>query len=179
VGIALILAAMGGGWLDTSPARGQSGDRQRVSVFTADNESGAAQTISVNGGPVVDEANPFFLDLGINGRRCVTCHQPGENMTVSAAGLQAASATADGPDLPHERRVELAAGRRLDHRRARRRSIAAQGRDPRRSLHPDHRRVRLVAVRDPYGYAGHNANNNELSLFRRPLPSTNLGFSAR
>ena len=54
-----------------------------MSVFTADNESGAAQTISVNGGPVVDEANPFFLDLGINGRRCATCHQPGENMTVS------------------------------------------------------------------------------------------------
>ena len=34
----------------------------------------------------------------------------------------------------------------------------------------------LLSVDDPYGYAGHNANGNELSLFRRPLPATNLGF---
>jgi cytochrome c peroxidase len=31
-------------------------------------------------------------------------------------------------------------------------------------------------VRDPYGYAGHNLNGDELSLFRRPLPATNLAF---
>jgi len=34
----------------------------------------------------------------------------------------------------------------------------------------------LFAVDDPYGYAGNNANGNELSLFRRPLPATNLAF---
>jgi hypothetical protein len=34
----------------------------------------------------------------------------------------------------------------------------------------------LGAVADPYGYAGANANGNELSLFRRPLPTTNLAF---
>src|SRR5262249_60704060 len=34
----------------------------------------------------------------------------------------------------------------------------------------------LLAVDDPYGYAGHNDKANELSLFRRPLPSTNLNF---
>src|SRR5262249_1775194 len=32
------------------------------------------------------------------------------------------------------------------------------------------------AVHDPYGYAGHNENDDELSLFRRPLPATNLAF---
>ena len=31
-------------------------------------------------------------------------------------------------------------------------------------------------MRDPYGYAGHNLNGDELSLFRRPLPATNLAF---
>ena len=36
--------------------------------------------------------------------------------------------------------------------------------------------VELYAVRDPNGYAGHNLNGDELSLFRRPLPATNLGF---
>ena len=180
VGIALILAAMGGGWLDTSPARGQSGDRQRVSVFTADNESGAAQTISVNGGPVVDEANPFFLDLGINGRRCVTCHQPGENMTVSAAGLQARFRATRGTD-PIFRTNDgsnspLADVSTTDARRAAYSMLLRKGVIRVGLSIPTTAEFELVAVRDPYGYAGHNANNNELSLFRRPLPTTNLGF---
>jgi hypothetical protein len=34
----------------------------------------------------------------------------------------------------------------------------------------------VIKVSDPYGYAGQNANGNELSLFRRPLPATNLAF---
>src|SRR5262245_20809257 len=34
----------------------------------------------------------------------------------------------------------------------------------------------LVGVDDPAGYAGNNGNGNELSLFRRPLPATNLRF---
>ena len=41
---------------------------------------------------------------------------------------------------------------------------------------PSNAEFELLAVNDPYGYAGRNANGNELSLFRRPLPSTNLGF---
>src|SRR5262245_59873922 len=83
LGIVLLGAALSGGLLITPSARGQSGDRQRVSAVTAGNESGAARTINVSGGPVVDDSNPFFQDLGINGRRCVTCHQPGENMSMS------------------------------------------------------------------------------------------------
>jgi hypothetical protein len=41
---------------------------------------------------------------------------------------------------------------------------------------PANAEFELVSVHDPYGYAGKNANGNELSLFRRPLPSTNLAF---
>ena len=43
------------------------------SIYTVHNESGMARTINVAGFPVVAESNPFFLDLGVNGRRCVTC----------------------------------------------------------------------------------------------------------
>jgi hypothetical protein len=42
--------------------------------------------------------NPFFLDLGVNGRRCVTCHQPENNMTVTPAGLQERFETTRGKD---------------------------------------------------------------------------------
>src|SRR5205085_4951112 len=41
---------------------------------------------------------------------------------------------------------------------------------------PANAEFELVKVDDPYEYAGRNQNNNELSLFRRPLPATNLAF---
>ena len=41
---------------------------------------------------------------------------------------------------------------------------------------PENAEFVLSEAADPYGYAGNNANGNELSLFRRPLPTTNLTF---
>jgi hypothetical protein len=69
-------------------ARGADRVGPHGSVYTVDNESGMARTINVAGFPVEAEGNPFFLDLGVNGRRCVTCHQPDNNMGISAAGVQ-------------------------------------------------------------------------------------------
>src|SRR5262245_17204069 len=65
------------------------GDDDAGSVFSVENESGRARTINVAGFPVLAPDNPFFRDLGVNGRRCVTCHQPANNMSVSATGIQA------------------------------------------------------------------------------------------
>jgi len=178
--MALVLATVVGGWLVAPSARGQSGDRERVSAVTVANESGAARTINVSGGPVVDDGNPFFLDLGINGRRCVTCHQPDENMGVSAAGVQARFRATRGTD-PIFRTNDgsnspLADVSTHDARRAAYSMLLRKGVIRVGLSIPANAEFELVAVRDPYGYAGHNANNNELSLFRRPLPSTNLVF---
>ena len=180
LGMALVLATVVGGWLVAPSARGQSGDRERVSAVTVANESGAARTINVSGGPVVDDGNPFFLDLGINGRRCVTCHQPDENMGVSAAGVQARFRATRGTD-PIFRTNDgsnspLADVSTHDARRAAYSMLLRKGVIRVGLSVPANAEFELVAVRDPYGYAGHNANNNELSLFRRPLPSTNLVF---
>ena len=180
LGMALVLATVVGGWLVAPSARGQSGDRERVSAVTVANESGAARTINVSGGPVVDDGNPFFLDLGINGRRCVTCHQPDENMGVSAAGVQARFRATRGTD-PIFRTNDgsnspLADVSTHDARRAAYSMLLRKGVIRVGLSIPANAEFELVAVRDPYGYAGHNANNNELSLFRRPLPSTNLVF---
>jgi len=180
LGMALVLATVVGGWLVAPSARGQSGDRERVSAVTVANESGAARTINVSGGPVVDDGNPFFLDLGINGRRCVTCHQLDENMGVSAAGVQARFRATRGTD-PIFRTNDgsnspLADVSTHDARRAAYSMLLRKGVIRVGLSIPANAEFELVAVRDPYGYAGHNANNNELSLFRRPLPSTNLVF---
>src|SRR5262245_3512614 len=180
LGIVLLGAALSGGLLITPSARGQSGDRQRVSAVTAGNESGAARTINVSGGPVVDDGNPFFQDLGINGRRCVTCHQPGENMGMSAAGVRARFSATGGRDpvfRPNDgSNSPLANVSTLEARREAYSMLLRKGVIRVGLSIPADAEFELVGVRDPYGYAGHNANNNELSLFRRPLPSTNLPF---
>jgi hypothetical protein len=55
-------------------AREEGAPQRRV--FTVANESGMARTINVAGFPVMAVDNPFFLELGGNGRRCITCHEP-------------------------------------------------------------------------------------------------------
>ena len=149
-------------------------------MFTVDNESGRAATINVAGFPVVARTNPFFLDLGVNGRRCVTCHQASNNMTVTPASLQARFEATDGTDpiFRTNGRLELAARRRLHGARAARglQHAAHEGLIRVGIAIPADAEFELYAVRDPYGYAGHNLNGDELSLFRRPLPATNLAF---
>src|SRR5437660_982699 len=44
--------------------------------------SGFLATVN-QGGPTVQASNPFFQDLGTNGRRCVTCHEPGDAMSIT------------------------------------------------------------------------------------------------
>src|SRR5262245_45581225 len=83
-----LLAGVVGGMALVPRAKGADGHSALGSMFTVTNESGAARTINVSGFPVVALRNPFFRDLGANGRRCVTCHQPDNNMSVSAVSIQ-------------------------------------------------------------------------------------------
>src|ERR1041384_938409 len=50
------------------------------------NESGFAATVSTAGS--IDLTNEFFQDLGTNGRRCVSCHQPSAGWTVTPDQLR-------------------------------------------------------------------------------------------
>src|SRR5262245_949285 len=168
-GVLLAVAVMGG---ITAPRAGSPQDP----AFTADNKFGRAQTINVAGFPVVAEDNPFFTGLGINGRRCVTCHQPNQNMTVTPAGLRArfvATAgtdpifrTNDGSNSP-QADVSTVEARRAAYSMLLTKGLIRVGLPI-----PSTAEFDLVDVRDPYGYA----SAAELSLFRRPLPATNLAF---
>ena len=51
------------------------------------NASGQLRTFNTKG--AIDLNNPFFQDLGTNGRRCVTCHDPGDAWTVTPQSIQA------------------------------------------------------------------------------------------
>src|SRR5437870_4463400 len=179
VAVAVVLA-IGSSTLLALWAPSAHGAGPHGSIYTVHNESGMARTINVAGFPVVAESNPFFLDLGVNGRRCVTCHEPTNNMSVSAAGLRARFEATDGTD-PIFRTNDgsnspLADVSTLEARRAAYSMLLTKGLIRVGISIPANAEFELVDVDDPYGYAGHNANNNELSLFRRPLPSTNLAY---
>src|SRR5262249_45428962 len=51
-----------------------------------DNASGTLRTVSLDG--AVDTNNPFFQDLGTNGRACVTCHAPRDAWGTSVESLR-------------------------------------------------------------------------------------------
>jgi hypothetical protein len=142
----------------------------------------------------------FFQSLGTNGRACVTCHLPGEGWTITPAnvqrrfshpldltnpdclvdatqcaaepnpanyGLDPIFRPVDGANSPNAD-VSTAAARQAAYSMLLTKGLIRIGIGV-----PANAEFTLIAVDDPYGYA----SANELSLFRRPLPATNLRLS--
>ncbi len=138
--------------------------------------TGAIQTFTLTG--EVDTNNPFFTSLGTNGRSCVSCHQASDGWTITPRHVQARFNATNGLD-PIFRRNDGANSPNIDDStvEARRRgySMLLSKALIRIGIGiPGTAEFELVATDDPY----HFASSSELSLFRRPLPSTNLKFLA-
>ena len=146
------------------------------------NAMGFTTTVSTAGD--VDLTNEFFQDLGTNGRRCVTCHLPTAGWSTTPAqiqaifqatqggaiddglGLGAIFRTNDGANSP-EADVSTVSARRSAY------SMLLNHGTIRVSMAvPDTAEFELVDVHDPYGHS----SAADLSMFRRPLPATNLKF---
>lgn len=137
------------------------------------NEAGSAQTLSTAG--AIDRANPFFKPFG-NGRACASCHQQDQGWSITPARTQARFDASGGND-PIFRLVDGANSPKadvstLDKKRAAYSMLLTKGVIRVGLPIPAGAEFDLVKVDDPYGFAG----ASELSLFRRPLPSTNLKF---
>jgi cytochrome c peroxidase len=150
-----------------------TGDTPRI-AHAAPNDSGVAVTLNASGR--IDRSNPFFQSLGTNGRSCDSCHQAQDGWTVTPQGVQRRFARSDGLD-PIFRPVDGANSPLADvsTRAARERAysmLLSKGLIRVGIGIPDQAQFELAAVDDPYGYA----SARELSLFRRPLPTTNLRF---
>ena len=153
-----------------------SAPRAAASTMLVPNRFGASQTINANGGPLQDPSNPFFQSLGTNGRSCSSCHVPEAGMTVTpevvrerfreTAGLDPIFRLVDGSTSPAADTSTVGA-RRQAFRLLLDRALIRVGLPI-----PATAEFELLAVEDPYGFA----SARELSLFRRPLPSTNLRF---
>jgi hypothetical protein len=138
------------------------------------NLTGKSQSFSTNG--ALDTRNPFFQSLGSNGRSCLTCHQPDQGWSVrpqkirerfdATGGRDPIFRTNDGSVSP------LADVSTVKARRQAFKMLLTKGLIRIGLGIPTNADFELAAVDDPYGYA----SSNELSLFRRPLPSTNLRF---
>ncbi len=136
--------------------------------------SGAFATHSINGS--IDLKNEFFRKLGTNGRRCVSCHEPQEAWTITPKGVQARFKHSrgtdpifrpnDGTNSPNAD-VSTVEARRSAYNMLLTKALIRVGIGI-----PDNAEFDLLAVDDPYGFA----SASQLSLFRRPLPSTNLSF---
>lgn len=154
-----------------SPSAGSHGDHPLL--FS--NAHGVSQTITTNGS--LDRKNAFFQStFGINKRSCVTCHQPASGWSITPKSIQVRFALSGGTD-PLFRLVDGANSPQADvsTQKARRKAYSMlldKGLIRVGLPIPPNAEFDLVAVDDPYGFA----SAGELSLFRRPLPTTNLRF---
>lgn len=143
--------------------------------LTFDNPDGAARTVNVNGG-ALDLNNPFFQSLGANDRACVTCHQPAQAWSITPEHVRERFEKTDGTD-PLFRLVDgansPAANVSTVKNRRKAYSLLLSKALIRVGLPiPPNAEFELIEVDDPYQFA----STGELSLYRRPLPTTNLRF---
>ena len=156
-------------------AMGNNGKSDHLpNMFKSTNEHGIDATYSTTGS--IDLNNPFFKSLGSNDRSCATCHVPSEGWVITPKGVQERFNETDGLD-PLFRLVDganspIADVATLDERRNAY-SMLLNKANIRVGLGiPADAEFELIAVDDPYGFA----SETELSLYRRPLPTTNLKF---
>jgi len=147
-----------------------------------DNPTGFAETVSTTGD--MNLTNEFFQDLGTNGRRCVSCHVPSAGWSITPAQVQQVCEATDGGILDDGgglgaifrindgANAPTADVSTIEARRQAYGQLLTKGLIRVGIGVPQDAEFELVAVDDPYGFA----SAQELSLFRRPLPTTNLKF---
>ncbi len=126
-----------------------------------------------------NENNAFFQSLGTNGRTCASCHVVSNAMGLSAVQAQLVFAVSHGKD-PLFSAVDgavcptAAPGQNLNF------SLLLQNGLIRIGLTmPANPQFTISVVQDPYGCAlttDASTGVQTISVYRRPLPATNLGF---
>ena len=131
-----------------------------------------------NNGPI-DTQSAFFQSLGTNGRSCSSCHVDNQAFSISppqirerfekTKGRDPLFAAVDGANCPNTRASGAAAHSLLLKHGLIRISLAM----------PQNSQFTLSVVHDPYGCAllpDPTTGQLMVSVYRRPLPTTNLRF---
>ena len=126
----------------------------------------------------VDVTNPFFRPLGTNGRTCNSCHLAGSAWSITpedvhakfyaTKGTDPIFRTNDGANCPSADvstpRARANAYSMLLNKAVLRIAIAV----------PQNAEFQIIDIQDPYDCPETTTTNP--AFYRRPLPSTNLGF---
>jgi cytochrome c peroxidase len=139
------------------------------------NAAGVVRTLDVNGN--LDRHNPFFQDLGTNGRSCATCHEPEAAWSITPESVRRRFADSRGNDPIFSNNdgsnCEGALPRSLGEKRDAyslllNRGLLRVGLDV-----PAGAEFVIDSVKDPYRCG---PATTDASLYRRPLPATNLPY---
>jgi hypothetical protein len=148
--------------------------------------------VATVGGPVDPATHPFFAPIGVNGRACVTCHEPANAMSLSTATIRAAwekqgpasplFAAIDGsncPTLPQEKQSSHSL---LLERGVFRIARPWPPRDANGKRIDPEFTIRVLS--DPTGCNtdprfGLNSADPHISVFRRPRMAANLRYILR
>jgi len=141
------------------------------------NDSGLLATFNVNGR--IDRHNAFFQSIGTNGRSCETCHQASEAFSITppsirerferTKGRDPLFAPVDGANCANAKRSSRAAHSLL----------LGHGLIRVANPVPATAQFSISVVHDPYGCAlVSDPKSGQLvaSVYRRPLPTTNVSF---
>lgn len=145
-------------------------------LFPLPNGTGLLETYNINNQPISLQG-AFFQSLGTNGRSCSSCHRPSEGWGVSAAeiqlrflltqGLDPIFSTNDGSNCDHNINTSSLEGRRQAYS-----LLITRGLIRIALPVPPGAEFTVINVNNPYGCS----DLSTLSMYRRPLPATNLGF---
>jgi cytochrome c peroxidase len=168
VAVAIILAEL-------APVRQTTADEHRRNQLTFSNREGVQQTITT--AESFDTGNPFFQSLGTNGRSCFTCHRPDQGWSVTPREIRERFQETRGSDpifrTNDGSNCEGADISTLSQRRQAFSMLMTKGLIRVGLPVPAGAEFTITDVDDPY-YCG--AALSEASMFRRPLPTTNLRF---
>lgn len=167
--LAIALAAALGGFAFAATAPSEP------EVASFPDATGTIATLRAGG--AIDPHGPFFQPLASSGRSCGSCHRPAQGWTISAAevnarfeatqGLDPIFRPNDGSVCNHNIDTSTVRGRRTAYRLLLARGLI------RIALHvPANAEFEVAAVENPYGCN----DKTVLSVYRRPLPTTNLRF---
>ena len=168
--------------------RGAQQTPRIIKKLDIDHDPGGRIASFQPGGATITAMNAFFQDLGTNGRTCFTCHQPQNGWGISAEDVRVRFAESAGTD-PIFRLVDGATCPTDD-------VSTLDAKRQAYSLLNDKGLIRVglplpaapdlefsvASVDDPYGCITDPATGltspttGIVSTYRRPLPSTNLGF---
>ena len=145
-------------------------------LFPLPDPSGFVETYNIND-TSIDLTGSFFQSLGTNGRSCSSCHRPAEAWSISAAevrlrflltqGLDPIFRTNDGSNCDHNIDTSTLEGRRAAYS-----LLLSRGLIRIFLPVPANAQFSVVNVQNRYGCN----DMSTLSMYRRPLPSTNLRF---